>query len=285
MSCVSVNSNHSSCFSESNINKLIFSNDTDIELGQRLGINYMRSLKEEILIKLDENTELCLKQSNMGLIAISSVVWDAGILMVDFLNTLYQTTNDQNVLQDLLFTQWPPFKRNEEVQNKLGNVLELGAGTGIGGLTCIHLGASSVLFSDITHGELLQNNLEPFLISHPNCRTDFQVYDWEQSFTKVPDNIKFPTKSCDMKWDTVICSDVLYESKLHASFANLLKSIHFHRLILSYKRRNTDPEKKFLNELSAWCDLAVADNDDIDIVNLSKNALSGLFIIIAIKRL
>ena len=64
---------------------------------QILGINYLRSLKEEILIKLDENTELCLKQLNMGLIVISSVVWDASILMVDFLNTLYQTTYDQNV--------------------------------------------------------------------------------------------------------------------------------------------------------------------------------------------
>ncbi len=50
-------------------------------------------------------------------------------------------------------------------------------------------------------------------------------------------------------WDLVLCSDVLYEPKAHPALMQLLQTIHFKALLLTYKRRNDEPEKAFLQEL------------------------------------
>ena len=126
MTCVVISTKSQPNCALSLINDTIFQNDTEIELGQRLGINYVRSLEEEIFVKLNSETNFCVRQSNMGMIAISSVLWDAGMLIVDFLSTLYSTETIQqsSKLQNILFNEWPPFS----VNRNLGNVLELGAG-------------------------------------------------------------------------------------------------------------------------------------------------------------
>ena len=127
----------------------------------------------------------------------------------------------------------------------------------------------------------MNSNIEPLLQSHTQCHIDFVLYNWENSFTNVPVNIVQPASKD--RWDTVICSDVLYESKLHACFMQLLRSIRFNKMILGFKIRNDVPEKKFIMELSTWCELAFIDNMEIDLVNLpSAKCLSGQFVIIAV---
>ena len=86
----------------------------------------MRSQKESIEVKVcDEVLEV--SQSCLGLIAISSVVWDAGLLMVDFLSEI--CTSDSTCLSTDSFC-------NAEIAGvihndfKLGRTLDLGCGTG-----------------------------------------------------------------------------------------------------------------------------------------------------------
>lgn len=293
MSCTYLSSNPNPEYSlVSNVESVLHASSADTEIGQRLGINYMRSQQEEINIEIGRSgVKISLQQSGMGLMAISSVVWDAGLLLVDYLCTLYQSNSydtsnafsKENSLQNLLLKQWKPYTLNGQNMGELGHVLELGSGTGIGGLACVHLGAAHVTFSDISQASLLKSNIEPLLLSHPQCHIDFVLYNWENSFTRVPDNIVYPVSK--NTWDTVICSDVLYESKLHACFMQLLKSIRFNKMILGFKIRNDIPEKQFIMELSTWCDLAFIDNMEIELVNLpSVKCLSGQFVIIAVPK-
>lgn len=293
MSCTYLSSNPDPEYSLiCDVETVLHASSSDTEIGQRLGINYMRSQQEEIYIDIGRNgVKICLQQSGMGLMAISSVVWDAGLLLVDFLCTLYGSDSNErsnirirkNNLQILLFQQWKNYTLNSRNAGELGHVLELGSGTGIGGLACVHLGATSVTFSDISQASLLKSNIEPLLQSHPQCHIDFLLYNWENSFSNVPANLIQP--AVKDAWDTVICSDVLYESKLHACFMQLLKSIRFNKMILGFKIRNDVPEKKFIVELSTWCDLAFIDNNEIDLVNLPNvKSLSGQFVIIAVPK-
>ena len=91
-------------------------NDTP---GVRLGVSYLRTLKDSISIsiRLDDSSTLDLEisQVSMGPMAISSVVWDAGLYLVDFL--------ESNAHIDLV----------DRIE--LGKTLELGTGTGICGIT------------------------------------------------------------------------------------------------------------------------------------------------------
>ena len=70
-----------------------------LQLGSRLGINYIRSQKEYVSIKIGDVDEIMLNQTSMGLMAISGVVWDAGLLLVDYLVTETQDLNHSELLR------------------------------------------------------------------------------------------------------------------------------------------------------------------------------------------
>ena len=159
-------------------------NDTP---GVRLGVSYLRTLKDSISIsiRLDDSSTLDLEisQVSMGPMAISSVVWDAGLYLVDFL--------ESNAHIDLV----------DRIE--LGKTLELGTGTGICGITAACLGASTLLLSDIEEPAVLQSNIDELPAKFKdNIR--FAAYDWSDS--NVPDDfINVPEG-----WDTVLCRYIGY---------------------------------------------------------------------------
>lgn len=259
--------------------------------GNRLGIVYTRSLLESIPIVLRiqkqcssgedavvERIELFLQQDCMGLLAISGVIWDAGLLLVDFLVD-YQLCPSKYLSSP---TCCPAISMDK--------CLDLGCGTGVVGITCSLLGAQEVILTDMNALSCLQQNLEPFLStninggdislfatgSHTNESVLFVAYNWEQEL--------LPTQlSCE--FSTILCSDVLYEERYHAGLMRLLRRLQFQTLILSYKRRHDEPERNFLVELSSWCSLCVVDSSIVQLTNCASQLLPGLYLIIASPKL
>lgn len=224
---------------------VLFPIDTNSEPGQRLGINYVRTLQEHVEIDVS-GKRLLIGQSSLGMMAISSVVWDCGMLMVDFLCSCY-TSN----LKDM-------------------HILELGCGTGLVGLSANLLGAKSVVMSDI----VLTDGLERSIEENPSIM--YEDYNWNDE--------SIPELFTSRNWNTVLCSDVLYESKNHPALLRLIDKLAFERLIIAYKRRHDVEEKQFFEKLSEFCSVQVVRNDCIELKNLSQSALSGLFIVVAERR-
>ena len=262
------------------------------EIGQRLGVNYMQSQKEELTLTVC-GQEITLTQSQMGVLAISSVVWDAGMLLCDFLSTHYSPFKTNKLLETLLKDRYP-----------LGHVLDLGAGTGVAGIASYCSEASSVTFSDVVASTLLTSNVEDNIpATYPHM---IIPYNWLDN--DPPSDLKQPkfahsttnTSSCSSStenmtcpepgnepvyWDTIIGSDVLYESKSTASLLILLQTMKFHKLIITYKQRHNQAEALFFTGLCQCCDVYVLDSTTlIDLYNLPVKALANLHLIIAVPK-
>ena len=271
------------------------------EIGQRLGVNYMQSQKEELTLTVC-GQEITLTQSQMGVLAISSVVWDAGMLLCDFLSTHYSSLKPNKLLETLLKGRYP-----------LGHVLDLGAGTGVAGIACYCSGAASVTFSDVVASSLLTSNIEDNIpATYPHIIIPYNWLDNNPSpYLKHPKFAHSKTNtsssssagesvnpSCPepesepVYWDTIIGSDVLYESKSTSSLLILLQSVKFHKLIITYKQRHNQAEALFFTGLCQWCDVYVLDTHStttsattlIDLYNLPVKALANLHLIIAVPK-
>ena len=293
-------------------------------LGQRLGVPYMRAQQDRVLVNVD-GTTLSLRQSVAGVSAISGVVWDAGLYLVDFL------VSDS--------------KSQSQILHRLDGqrVLDLGCGTGICGVAAYLLGAHSVLLSDSVDSDYLQENVEcakqmKAMLSSNTSNTSsssssssvcaptisFVPYDWSvellpseltgapmsvgvtftaltlgnessatatASISTATATISTATSAssteephrkneCCWDWDTILCSDVLYDAKAHAPLLRCLRRLRFHRLVLSYKRRHDEPEKLFFKELEDFCDITVVPDEQIELINVSATNRMGLFIFI-----
>jgi predicted nicotinamide N-methyase len=253
----------------------MFGDKAEPEVGQRLGIQYVRTLQTSVGVKYGDD-ELQFHQEGMGMMAISGVVWDAGLLMVDF---LYQWTRQRTLL---------------------GKTLDIGCGTGIAGISALMLGAEHVLFTDIARLGCFDLNIEQ-LQPDQLQRLDFELYMWSEGslpdcFTAAPgqsDNRTASSSSAALeavtaeeqtagrviKWDTVLCSDLLYEQKSHAALLSVLRRISFRRAVFSYKKRHDAAERAFFAALSEWCTIRVVDSACIPLVNLPRSSLAGLFIV------
>jgi len=60
-----------------------------------------------------------------------------------------------------------------------------------------------------------------------------------------------------------VCSDVIYDANVHDALLQLVASLSFSRLILTYKRRHDAAEWKFLNALVSQHSVAVATGTDV----------------------
>lgn len=174
------------------------------------------------------------------------------------------------------------------------NVLDLGCGTGIGGICALLAGADFVLFSDSCSIDLARSNIQ----SLPNeelYHSKFSLVEFEWS--KILDG-QFPVEfrqgssinttttseqHDDFIWDSVICSDVLYDSKSHAALLRVLETLSFRQAIIVYKKRHEVEEESFFQLLSEWCDLDVIDPlvEGIPFVNIRQSDLASLYIVIA----
>lgn len=211
---------------------------------------------------------ISVEQSGIGMIGISGVVWDAGLLLSDFLFHIFHS---------------PEAQEDGCAVDKLGDTLDLGCGTGIVGMAALTLGATSVVFSDAVLMPTLLDNIAATQAS--SSQSVFAVrHEWANGM--IPELLRPKTTTTaeteTPPWDTVICSDVLYEQKSHSALMTLLQSLRFQKLILSYKRRHDVPEQQFLSELTMWCDVFEVDLDSVPIVNIPRTFLVGLHIFVAI---
>jgi hypothetical protein len=241
------------------------------ELGQRLGIQYMKAMQETIVVKYGD-LEYSFCQESMGLLAIAGVVWDAGLLMVDFLQTMQNKTMQNHV--DLTFD--------------LGNVLDVGCGTGVAGISALLTGAERVLFTDIVSLPCFRSNIEQ-LPNVMQSKHSFFAYKWDAdtlpSALCGPTSVVSPTADSTVTvtysgWDTVLCSDLLYEEKCHDALLCVLQRLTFKRAIFSYKKRHDVPEKVFFEKLGTWCRIRVVDSKSIELKNLPVKSHSGLYIVL-----
>lgn len=262
-------------------------NSKTAKAGPRLGVNYFRSIQESIPISIclpsgnesgSSTLELEISQDSKGPMAISTVVWDAGLYLIDFL--------EANAHSD----------RPDRLQ--LGCTLELGTGTGICGIAAACLGAPAVVLSDIVEPAVLQKNIDS-VPGHLHSNVTFVPYDWSSPF--VPHEVLGAAGTG--RWDTVLCSDVLYDAKFHQSLLRLLKTLGtspstcsspcirqpFRRMLLSYKMRHEIPEQAFFESLAEWCHIRVLDNTvmkTLGINNFLRNqsVMQDIFIIVAEPR-
>jgi len=104
-------------------------------------------------------------------------------------------------------------------------------------------------------------------------------FNWDDE--KIPEILVNSSLSEENNvWDNIICSDLLYDSKYHTSLLRLISNLHFNRLILSYKRRHDNEEKKFFQLLNDKYSIKLVKSDTIDLKNLNKVSLSGLHLLI-----
>lgn len=230
--------------------EILFKSDEEIKVGQRLGVPFKRTMQSCLQINLI-NEKINIHQESSGSMAITGVVWDAGLLFVDFLISCYKEEKNLNCYS--------------------GKILDLGCGTGVVGIVAAKLGWAEVSFTDRVMLECLNKNMETLLSQECNDkRVSFIPYEWESK------NIPFELRS---NWNTIFASDVLYDEKFHESLIFFLRSITFERIIFSYKKRHAEAERDFFKNLSTWCKISVIPPASIQLRNLTKDQVDGLFLV------
>lgn len=221
----------------------------------RLGIPFLRASLASLPLTLElpphPTTTLHIHQSSSS---ISTVVWDAGLLLSDFL--VHYVHHDHQ---------------------SLGRVLDLGTGTGIAGILSCLLNATAVIFNDISQSKELAVNLES-LSSYSICSPyRIEIFDWALVSTEFLATLG--------PFDHVLCADCCYDEKLHPSLLSLLERLHFHKLILCFKRRFDKAERRFLEDLCKFIEFYEYPRHFIPCVNIDLQLLDGVHLLIGYNRL
>jgi predicted nicotinamide N-methyase len=253
----------------------------DAAIGSRLGIDFMRAQSESLAINV-YSKQLSLQQSHIGMLGISGVIWDCGLLMADFLCTYFGE------------------ERPRISSLRLDRMLDLGCGTGICGLTALYSkSTSSVVFSDSVVSSILEDNIDDVkeqlraagCSSSQDVNTATVQHNWASS--EIPHEVMYGhtivenccNQDASFVWDCIICSDVLYEHKSHDALMQLLMRLSFRTVFLSYKKRNEQYEQLFFSRLMTWCDVYWVDPSKLHLANVSAKQLTGLYLFIVVKKL
>jgi predicted nicotinamide N-methyase len=245
----------------------VYNKKISTKCGKRLGIPFIRSQLSEIKVfSIFENIltdilksinllkQICIKescynieQSGIGLLGISTVVWDCGLVLIDYLVHL--------------------------VENKilsLTTCLELGSGTGIVGITCVLLGADKCFLTDKIITSCLQSNITILPVNIVK-KAIVSKFDWALS----EDNPELFNES----WGTIVCSDVLYDSNLHNSLLDIIKRLSFKLMILCYKRRHDEAEILFFDELENTFAIELIDMKSFPLININEPDTEEVYIL------
>jgi SAM-dependent methyltransferase len=253
----------------------LYAEEVTCELGQRLGVSYTKAQQDEIEIHINDEV-VSILQSSLGVVAISGVVWDAGLLIVDFLVWISSNHISYNIIGD---TDSRFYSRYFSEPVVLGKVLDLGCGTGVAGIAACKLRASSVIFSD--YRCTCEDNIASY-IDGINAR--FVEYDWTRPLIDELKLVDVDGRQEVLTWDTVLCSDVVYENKLLGPLFERLSELAYRRLIITYKRRHDEQEREFFEKLSSICDLCVLKPENFPLVNLPITSTQGLYVVLGIKK-
>jgi hypothetical protein len=250
-----------------------------------LGVPFKRAQQGEICVNIplgnergDSDYVLLLEQSEMGILGISTVVWDSGLLMVDYLIS----RKERQIIQ----SSSPSSSSMPSASNSsLGTCLDLGCGTGVVGIAALLLGADKCVFSDKSITPCLRANVLQLPIDLWE-KVDVVEYDWNNeiipsSLTCTPDSSSFPYAfETTFRWTTILCSDILYEQFLHDCLTRLISRLKFHELILGYKRRQDHEEKKVIESLEAMFDVELIEPSSFELRNVQVNDTAGLYILV-----
>ncbi len=233
--------------------------------GSRLGINYMRAQEPETEVQLGgSDRTLRVRQHIEDRESISGVVWDAGLLLTDFIVSEIERRKRRKVNKSLISSN-----------QQTNYVLDLGCGTGIVGIVARAMSDQNDEVTEVTFSDLpsVQSIVEANMAvaTDNNGPLRFIPYDW-CSDNAPPVALQSPinisqinevTISCkrtscvESIWDTVYCSDLLYDENMHTPLLKLLHMIRFRRCIFGYKKRHHDAELYFWKQLSEWCNIEV----------------------------
>jgi predicted nicotinamide N-methyase len=193
-----------------------------------------------------------VEQSSVGVLGISLVVWDCGLYLVDYLCSLSSRVGDDG-------------------NAHLGTCLDLGCGTGVVGLAALLLGASKCVFTDKVVSSCLRANIDS-LPTESSRLAEVVEFDWT-STEGIPERL------ITQHWDTLLASDILYESSLHDCILKIIRQLVFKKFILAYKRRHDDMERKFFSCLEADFTVSVIPEVLVRSMNLPTSSVAGLYIL------
>ena len=146
-------------------------------------------------------------------------------------------------------------------------------------MVAAYLKSNYILLTDAHISDIVIQNIEQIPSSLQDKIKTFK-FNWDNQ--NVPEILIRPTTNSH--WDTILCSDVLYEQELLLGLITFLKSIQFKKIILSYKMRHYEKEKTFFTFLFDCCHVYIINNDSIHLINITKKRTEGLFVIIAIPK-
>lgn len=249
-------------------------------LGKRLGVPFTRAQLQEIYVHIPSVTTkksdriLTVEQSGMGILDISTVVWDCGLLMVDYLVSRRKRAAGGS----------PCTYTTSSVSNtSLGTCLDLGCGTGVVGLAALYLGADKCVFGDKSITPCLYANIQQ-LPTDLYDRAEIVEFNWMDdsaplSLTNVPETAFIRASAASIHWTTILCSDVLYEQSSHDCFIGLIKKLKFEELILAYKRRHDARERQVIESLEKAFDVMLVEPSTFMLKNLEKDDTVGLYLL------
>lgn len=215
--------------------------------ASRLGVPFTRASLPSINVQLSDDDSVPVHQNCNS---ISSVVWDTGLLVCDYI----LATRDSI---------------------KLGTVLDVGCGTGVVGMVAACAHAEAVVFTDNILTPSLESNLS-FLSHRTTTPIQMHVLDWcHKEEIHVLQNQVF---------DTVVCSDIMYEETLHQPLLHLLQQLSCHRIVICFKQRYDDPEKHMLTLMSETFDIREVDISQLHCRNFTQVNASGTHLLIAYPR-
>lgn len=156
---------HDPCLYDLDWRAILFGSSAVSQGGNKLGISYVRSLQPLLEVKVGENLTISVKQGSQQ--EIPFVVWDAGLLLVDYICAAYKTQN----------IEIERTNKNDGSNKRcyLGNTLDIGCGSGVCGIAALALGAPFVLFTDACLSPHLHENICTVLCKGrgmPNSHSD-----------------------------------------------------------------------------------------------------------------
>ena len=105
----------------------------------------------------------------------------------------------------------------------------------------------------------------------------FVQFNWNDD---PPEDLLTETNGgVDIVWDSLLCSDVLYDAKNHACFLKTLRGLKFNRCFLAYKRRHDQAEELIFEAMSAFFYIHVFDSSCIALTNIDPKLLTALYIV------
>jgi len=147
--------------------------------------------------------------------SIARHIWDAGLVLSSYLTSL---SSQSPIASSSTIPNLAALKHVLARQGR--NVLELGAGCGIVGITLATFFPliSKVLLTDLPEAsEIIEKNLSPSTLALPtSSKISHQVLDWS---SPLPPNV------ADTKWDLVVVADCTYNPDVVPDLVQTLKHL------------------------------------------------------------